>query len=402
MSRLLAVAALTLLVAVPSALARPSATPGVTSSTIVIGGSGPLSGPEVAYAGVMIGANAYFKHVNANGGVFGRKIEYRYLDDGYDPSRTVQNVRRLVQQDQVFALFNLIGTEQNLAVRPYLNSVKVPQLFAGTGLRKIGRERARYPWTMGYLPSFFAEGRLYAQHVSKTRRGAKIGVLYEASDYGRDLLAGVRSKLGNGARVVGTQSYEVIDTDLTSQIVQLRRSGANVLMLLSLPKQTIGAFIAASRLGWFPPTYVSAVSVDPAVMKIVQATAGKRGGENAITVAWMKDASNPAIAGDPAIRLYKRIMARHAPDRNAGEVVHMYGMAVAYSFVQALRAAGRNPTRQSLLRAATRMDHQVPFMVKGIKVRTSARDYFPISQVRYLRYQRGYWRQFGGLVNATD
>lgn len=397
---LLALAAVA--VAIPGAHALPAAAPGVTASTIVIGGSGPLSGPEVAYAGVMVGASAYFKHVNANGGVRGRRIDYRYLDDGYDPARTVQNVRRLVQQDDVFALFNLVGTEQNLAVRPFLNSLKVPQLFGGTGLRRIGREHARYPWTMGYLPSFFAEGRLYGQHVSRTRRGAKIAVLHENSDYGKELLAGVRSKLGNGARVVATQSYEVIDTDLSSQIVQLRRSGANVLMLLSLPKQTIGGFIAASRLGWYPATYVSAVSVDPAVMKIVQSTAGRRAGENAVTVAWMKDASNPANARDPAVRLYRSIMARHAPDRNAGEVVHMYGMAVAYSFVQALRAAGPNPTRASLLRAATRMDHQVPFMVDGIRVKTAARDYFPISTVRFLRYQRGYWRQFGGLVAAAD
>jgi len=389
-------------VAVPGAHARTNATPGVSSGTIVLGGSGPLSGPEVAYAGVMIGANAYFKYVNANGGVYGRKIDYRYLDDGYDPSRTVQNARRLVQQDGVLAMFNVVGTEQNLAIRPFLNAAKVPQLFAGTGLRKIGREHARYPWTMGYLPSFFAEGRLYGQHVSRTKRGAKIAVLYEASDYGRDLLAGVRSGLGNGARVVATQSYEVIDTDLSSQIVQLRRSGANVLMLLSLPKQTIGGFLASARLGWYPTTYVSAVSIDPAVMKIVQTTAGRRAGENAVAVNWMKDSTNPANQRDPAIRLYKQIMRRFEPGRNVDEVVHMYGTAVAYSMVQTLKAAGRNPTRQSLLRAAQRMNHQVPFMFKGVTIRTSTRDYFPISKVQFLRYQRGYWRPFGRLVSAAD
>ena len=402
MKKLTLVALLALLVAIPGAHARPNATPGVTSNTIVLGGSGPLSGPEVAYAGVMIGANAYFKYVNANGGVHGRRIEYRYLDDGYDPSRTVQNARRLVQQDNVFAMFNVVGTEQNLAIRPFLNAARVPQLFGGTGLRRIGREYARYRYTMGYLPSFFAEGRLYGQHVSRTRRGAKLGVLYEASDYGRELLAGVRSGLGNGTRVVGTQSYEVIDTDLSSQIVQLRRSGANVLMLMSLPKQTIGGFLAAARLGWYPPTYVSAVSVDPAVMKIVQTTAGRRAGENAITVNWMKDATQPALQRDAGVRLYKQVMRRFAPDRNVDEVVHMYGMAVAYSMVQALRAAGRSPTRDGLVRAAQRMNHQVPFMIKGITVRTSPRDYFPISRVTFYRFQRGYWRPFGRLVAAAD
>lgn len=400
--RALAVALLALVVAIPGAYARTDAVPGVTASTILIGGTGPLSGPEVGYAGVLVGAEAYFANVNANGGVHGRKIEYRYLDDGYDPARTVQAVRRLVQQDRVFAIFNMVGSEHNLVVRPFLNAAKVPQLFGGTGLRKIGREYRRYRWTMAYLPSFFAEARLYARQIVKTKPGAKIGVLHEASDYGREMLAGLRSGLGGKARVVGTQTYEFTDTDLTSQIVQLRRSGANVLMLFALPRQTIGAFIAAGRLGWYPQTYVNAVSADPAVLKIAQITAGRRTGENAVTLAWMKDASNPANAQDPAIRLYKQIMRRHAPSRNANEVVHMYGMAVAYSLVDALRRAGRNPTRESLIRAAQRMNHQVPFMVKGIKVQTSPRDYFPISQVRFLRYQRGYWRQFGGILSTAD
>jgi branched-chain amino acid transport system substrate-binding protein len=397
-----AIVALTLawLAAIPGAHASPTATPGITRDRILIGGTGPLSGPEVAYAGVVIGADAYFRYVNDNGGVHGRRIEYRYLDDGYDPARTVQATRRLVQQDRVFAMFNMVGSEQNLAVRPFLNALKVPQLFGGTGLRRIGREHARYPWTMGYLPSFFAEGRLYGRHLVRARRGARVAVLHEASDYGRELLAGFRAGIGNKARIVGTQTYEVTDTDLSSQITRLRRSGARALMLFSLPKQTIAGFLAAARLGWRPATYVSSVSVDPAVMKIVQASTGRRMGENSITVAWMKDASNPANAKDPAIRLYRRIMRRYAPERNAGEVVHMYGMAVAYSFVEALKRAGRNPTRESLLRAATHLRHQVPFMVRGITIETSPRDYFPISQVRFLRYQRGYWRQFGGLVSA--
>jgi branched-chain amino acid transport system substrate-binding protein len=390
--------ALLALVVIPVAGARPAADPGIGSDSILIGGTGPLSGPEVAYAGILIGANAYFKHVNANGGVHGRKIEFRYLDDGYDPSRTVQATRRLVQQDRVFAIFGTIGTEQTLAVRSYLNSVKVPHLFVGTGLRRIGREHARYPWTMGYLHSFFAEGRLFGQHLVRSRRGAKVAVLYEASDYGRDLLNGLRAGLGGKARMVGTQTYDVTDTDLTSQIVQLRRSGADTLMMFALPKQTIASFLAMSKVGWKPRTYVTSVSVDPAVMRTVQVTTGNRTGEGAITLHFMKDASNPALARDPGIRLYRSIMRRHAPDRSPNEVVHLYGMATAHTLVEALRRAGRNPTRAGLLRAATHLDHQSPFMVKGIRVQTSPRDYFPISKVRFLRYARGYWRQVGGLV----
>ena len=400
--RLLLAALAALVVALPSAHATPAQAPGVTSTTILLGGTGPLSGPEVGYAGVLIGANAYFKYVNANGGVHGRRIEYRYYDDGYDASRTVQNVRRLVQQDRVFAMFNMVGTEHNLVVRPFLNSLRVPQLFGGTGLRRIGREHRRYPWTMGYLPSFYAEARVYGRQVVRTRRGARIAVLHEASDYGREMLAGLRAGIGRNARVVATQTYEVTDTDLMSQIIQLRRSGANVLMLFSLPRQTISSFIAMGRLRWQPTTYLNAVSADPAVMKIAQLTAGSRTGENTVTLAWMKDAANPANARDPAIRLYRRIMRRFAPERNADEVVHMYGMAVGHSMVQALRAAGRNPTRASLLRAATHMNHRVPFMAAGVRIQTSPRDYFPVSQARFLRYRRGYWRQFGGIIRVAD
>jgi ABC-type branched-subunit amino acid transport system substrate-binding protein len=401
MTRIAIVALVATLVAIPGAYARTSATPGVTSSTILLGGSGPLSGPEVAYAGTMIGAKAYFDYVNSQGGVNRRKIEYRYLDDGYDPSRTVQNARQLAQQDGVFAMFNIVGTEQNLAVRPFLNALKVPELFGGTGIRAIGREYKKYKWSMGYLPSFFAEGRLYAKHLTATRKNAKVAVLFESSDYGRELLAGLKAGLGTKAKIVGQTTYEVTDTDLSSQISQLKRSGANVLMLFTLPKQTIGGFVAANRFGWKPPTYVTSVSVDPSVMKIVQATTGNKAGENAITVQWMKDSSNPANAKDPAIKLYKSIMRRFAPGRNVDEVVHLYGMAVAYTMVQTLKAAGRNPTRESLLRAATHLDHQVPFMVKGIRIKTSPNDYFPISNVRFLRYRSGYWRQFGGVVAAT-
>ena len=313
----------------------------------------------------------------------------------------MQNARRLAQQDGVFAMFNIVGTEQNLAVRPFLNALKVPELYGGTGIRAIGREYKKYKWSMGYLPSFFAEGRLYAKHLTATRKNAKVAVLYESSDYGRELFAGLKAGLGTKAKIVGQTTYEVTDTDLSSQISQLKRSGANVLMLFTLPKQTIGGFVAANRFGWKPLTYVTSVSVDPSVMKIVQATTGNKAGENAITVQWMKDSSNPANAKDPAIKLYKTIMRRFAPGRNVDEVVHLYGMAVAYTMVETLKAAGKNPTRESLLRAATHLDHQVPFMVKGIRIKTSPNDYFPISSVRFLRYRSGYWRQFGGVVAAA-
>ena len=197
-------------IAVPGAFA---ADPGVSSDEIVIGGTAPISGPESAYAVVAQGAKAYFDYVNANGGVFGRDIRYVYLDDAYDPAQTVQQTRRLVEQERVFAIFNAVGTEHTLATRPYLNELGVPQLFVGSGATALVREAGKYPWTMGYLPSFFAEGRFYGRHIAKTRPKATIAVLYEDSDFGKDLLRGLRNGLRGKGKVVATQGYAVTEAE---------------------------------------------------------------------------------------------------------------------------------------------------------------------------------------------
>ena len=398
----LALLALLGLAAIPGAYARPEATPGVSADRILLGGTGPLSGPEVAYAGVLAGANAYFRHVNANGGVHGRRIEYRYYDDAYDPSRTVLGTRRLVQQDQVFAIFNTVGTEQNLAIRGFLNAAKVPQLFGGTGLRRFGQERARYPWTLNFLHSFFSEGRLYGRHIAQNRRGARVAVIYEASDYGRELLAGLRAGLGSKATVAAAEPHDITDTDVTSQMAQLKRSGATVLVVFALPKHTIASFIAAHKLGWRPQTYVTSVSIDPAVMKLSRASTSSATGEGAVAIAFVKDPTNPRWAKDPIVPLYRQIMKRYLPRANADEVVHFYGMAVAHAMVDSLRRAGRNPTRAGLLRAATHLNLKSPFMYPGIRLRTSPSDYFPIGSVQFFRFRQGRWRAFGKLVPAGN
>src|SRR5439155_2703204 len=205
--------------------------------------------------------NAYFKYVNAHGGVFGRKITYLYRNDGYDPSRTLEETRRLVEQDKVFAIFNTIGTEHTVAIRGYLNAIKVPELFAGTGAARIGRGYKQYPWTIGYLPSFEGEGAIYGRYVAAHRPKARIAVLYENSDYGNDLLRGLRQGLGKKAsQIVAKASYEVTDTDVNSQIAKLRASKADTFMLFALPTYAIQSFVYAYRLGWFPRFFVSAVS----------------------------------------------------------------------------------------------------------------------------------------------
>ena len=244
----MAVAACALLA--PAALAGSQ--PGVTSTTITIGGTAPITGPAALFGSVANGADAYFKYVNAHGGVNGRKVHYLYRDDAYDPSKTVQLTRELVEQDHVFAIFNAVGTESNLAIRDYLNAAKVPQLFGGTGTARIGDDYKTHPWTMGFRPGFRAEGRIYGRSIAATA-GAKVAVLYENSDFGKDMTNGLKKGLGARAgAIVASQSYEPTDTSIESQMSTLHASGANVLVLNVTPQYAILAYVAAQKFGLAP------------------------------------------------------------------------------------------------------------------------------------------------------
>ncbi len=390
-------------VALPGAHAGSTAEPGVTGNSILLGGTVPLTGPAAAFASVAPGADAYFRHVNDRGGVFGRKIRYRYVDDGFEVNRTVDQTRRLVQQDRVFAIFNSIGTEHAIAVRPYLNQVRVPHLFTGTGASTFHRERSRYPWSMGYLPSFTGEGAVYGRHVAASMPSARIGVLYENTDYGKDLTVGLRRGLGPRAgRIVSVRTYETTDADITSQISQLKRSGANTFMLFATPGFAIQAMIAAHRQAWRPRTFISSVSIEPSIMRVIRFNTSAKATASTISLGYLKDPSSPTWNRDPGIRLYRQIMRRYLPSRKASDVYHYYGMAVAHSMVHALRKSGRNLTRASLLRAATRMTQtDNPFLLPGVDVRTSPANYFPISRAKLFRYSAtGQWVPFGRLLAA--
>jgi branched-chain amino acid transport system substrate-binding protein len=390
-----------------AALALPSCgvsggTPGVTAKEILIGGTVPLSGPASPFGTVGPGANAYFKYVNAHGGVHGRKIRYLYRDDGYDPSRTINETRELVQQEKVFAIFNTVGTEHNLAIRAYLNALKVPQVFGGTGASVIARGYKRYPWTIGYLPSFAGEGAIYGRYVVKHRPKARIAVLYENSDYGKDLLNGLMHGLGKRAsRIVAKASYEVTDPDVNSQISKLRRSKADTFLLFALPQQAIQSFVYAYKLGWHPQIFVSAVSIEPRVMGVARLGTNGKETNGALSVAFVKDPTSPAWKKDKAVALYRRIMKRYFPRGKPSDVYNWYGMTVAFSMVDALEHAGRNPTRESLRRAMTHMDERNnPFLLPGIAVKTSPTNYLPLSKSRMVRYRKTLWVLFGPLLEA--
>jgi len=395
----LVAAAVALAAAAPLALAGSTADPGVTSTTILLGGTSPLTGPAASYASVARGAKAYLDSVNAQGGVAKRKIEYRIVDDAYNPAQTVQAVRRLVEQDKVFAVFNTLGTEANLAIRDYLNQVKVPQLFAASGATTWGRDAAKYPWTIGFQPSYAAEGFVYGRYVAQNMKKAKIAVLFQNDDYGKDLLGSLKSGLGrSGSKIVAAEPYQVTSPDVGSQIAKLKASGANVLAIFATPTFAIQAYVFANRLGWRPKVIVNGVSGTSNIMVLASEGGKNRAVEGSITTTVLKDPTDPRWKNDASMKLYRSLLSKYAKGANPNDVYHVYGMAVAYETVGVLRRLGANPTRAALMKAARSLnDPKNPFLLPGVVVKTGAGDNFPVQQGQLQRWTKGRWVPFGGL-----
>ena len=392
-----AVAAVALLVAASVAGARPLATPGVSSSSILIGGTVPLTGEAAAAAGVARGADAYFKYVNAKGGVFNRKITYKYLDDGYEPQRTFLDVRQLVQQDGVFAIFNSLGTSNNSAIRGFLNQAGVPQLFVASGASTFGRDHKKYPWTIGFIPTYSGEGKVYARYLLAKRPGAKIAVLYQDDDYGKELVSGLQAGLGaKKSLIVKKVGYDPSASDVRSEVASLKASKAKVFMIFAFGKFAVQAFITANQLGWHPQIVVNDVAAATSLMQLSPPKAT----EGAISIVFGKDPDAPMWKRDKGMKLFRSIMARYA----SGQTPNGYyaaGMASAYTLVDTLKKAGKNLTRKSVLTAATHLNEKTnPFVLPGIKVHTTPSFRFPISQVRLERWHNGHWVIFGPLLSA--
>jgi branched-chain amino acid transport system substrate-binding protein len=379
---------------------RSSTDPGVTPTSILLGGTTPLTGPAAAYASVARGANAYFQYVNVRGGVLGRKITYTYLDDGYNPANTVQQTRQLVEQDHVFAIFNSLGTEQNLAIRDYLNAMKVPQLFVATGDTSFGADSAKYPYTIAFQPSYQAEGYLLGRYLARARPKSKIAVLAQNDSYGRDLLLGLKRGLAGGrAKVIAAQNYEVTASDVQSQVAKLKSSGADTFAIFATPQFAIQAYVYADRLGWKPFVVNNAVSSAANIM-ILASEGGKNPVVNGtVSVVFLKDPTDPKWKADAAIKLYRQIMARYAKGANVGDVYHVYGMAVAYTLVEALKKTGKNLTRDGLVKAVDSLNvTNNPFVLPGITIKTGPADHFPLNQVYLQQWTKSGWKQFGGLL----
>jgi len=380
--------------------ARTSADPGVTATSVLLGGTSPLSGSASAYASVARGADAYFKYVNARGGVAGRKITYTYVDDAYNPAQTVQATRQLVEQDKVFAIFNALGTEHNLAIREYLRAQGVPQLFAASGSTQFGSQGDEYPGLIGFQPSYLAEGWVYGKYLARTRPGARIAVLFQNDDYGKDLLNGLKRGLQRSkVKVIAAQPYEVTASDVQSQVAKLKSSGADVFAIFATPKFAIQAFVFANKLGWKPKlTINNAVSSASNIMVLASEGGTNRVVNGSLSIVFLKDPTDPKWRNDAAVKLYRSVLKRYAPGANANDVYHVYGMAVAWTTVELLKKIGKNLTRDALVKAASNMDiPRNPFLLPGIALKTGPKDHFPIEQMLLQRWDKGAWKSFGGI-----
>lgn len=386
-----------------AAVARSAADPGVTPAAIVLGGTAPLTGPASSLAAIARGAEAYFEYVNASGGVLGRKILYRVVDDGSDPARSAAAAQQLVEQDKALAIVSPIGTAASLAQRAYLNGAGVPQLFAASGATALARDAARFPATIGFQPSYRAEGWVYGTYVARTAPGARIGVLLQDDEDGRALLAGLRQGLlRSDARVVATQAVTPGTADVQGQVARLKAAGADTLAVFAAPGVTAEALVLASKHGWKPARVIeSSLAAGQGALRL----AAERGAgalvDGAISIAFVKSPADPRWRSDEPMKLYARIMKRFLPGASLADPLYVQGMAVAWTVVEMLKRSGKEPTRAGLVAAAGSLSLPGnPFLLPGISIETGAGDRLPLEQMLLERWRKGSWRAFGGLWRA--
>jgi len=401
--------ALALAAALGVTASTATAETGVTPKTVTIGASFPLTGPASGYSVIPVAMKAYFSYINARKGpdgkrgVGGRQIVFKYYDDGYNPANSVQVVRRLVEQDNVFAVVGALGTEVNLAIRPYLNSKKVPHLFTATGATTFGKDTKTYPWTIGWLPNYQFEGRVYGQAIARNSPNAKIAVLYQNDDYGKDLVSGLEAGLGaKASNIVGKEGYEVTASDVRSQIAKLKATGASIFVIVATPKFAGQAYVFARVLGWNPPViYTNSVSATDTIL-----TATSTGGagtlvNNTFSVQYAKDPANPKWDNDEAMKLYRQVMAKYAPTARVTDAFSLYGVATAHAFVQLLTKLGANPTRAGLMKAVRSWKEANPFLLPGNLQKTGPGDQFPVGCVQIAKYTNGVFAPVSALKCET-
>ena len=380
--------------------------PGVTSNEILIGTTTPLSGAASVYASISKGVTAYFNYVNDHGGINGRKVTYKVYDDAYDPSKSVPLVRQLITQDQVFAVFNELGTPVNLATRDYINQQGVPDLFVATGSSHWGSDYKQFPWTIGYQPDYVSESKIYAKDILSNHPNAKIGVLYQNDDYGKDYLNGLQAGLGSKASsmIIDTETYEANAADVTSQTAAIKAKGADLLFIAATPKFAGQAIAGASQLNWKPAIYLNSVSNQVSTVKASIAASKPDAAEGMTSTVYLKNAADQAKWGsDPGMQLYMSIMSKYCAGCDAvNDGNYIYGMSVAWVFQQVIQKAGRDGvTRQNVMNNARNMSYKnSPFLLPGISVLTNGTNQFPVTQEALEHWQGTGWVVDNTIINA--
>src|SRR6516225_5059806 len=378
------VAALALAFATPPALAQKKYGPGVTDKEIKIGTTKPFRGPASAYSAGAVSATAWLQKINDEGGVNGRKINYIALDDAYSPPKTVEQIRKLIESEEVLFLVNTVGTAPNNAVVKYINQKQVPHLFIGTGAT-VFNDPAHYPWTMSWTPHYASEAEIYAKYILSTKPDAKIGILSQNDDLGRDYILGLKRGLGDKAAtmIVASQTYNTSDPTVDSQVVSLKAAGADVFLIFSVPKFAAQAIRKAYDIDWHPQEFVS--SVGSSIAGAIR-PAGFEAAKGIITAAYQKDPADPEWRDDPAMKAWNVWMDKYNPHVDKSDYYAPYGYNIGYAVVQLLKQCGDDLTRANLMKHASHLDMELPLLLPGIRLKTTSTDHRPIKQLRLVRF----------------
>jgi len=397
--QLFAAAAAFSLLATQSALAQKKYDTGASDTEIKIGNVEAYSGPASAYGIIGKTEEAYFKMVNDNGGINGRKINFISYDDGYSPPKTVEQVRKLIESDEVFLVFNALGTPTQTAVQKYQNTKKVPQLFVATGASKWDDPK-NFPWTMGFQPSYRAEARIFAKYILKEKPDAKVAIFYQNDDFGKDYVTGIKDIFGEKASklIVAEESYETTEPSIDSHIVKLKGTGADVLVDITTPKFAAQSIKKMAELQWKPMHLLTDVSISiGAVMK----PAGLEASEGVLSAGYLKDASDPQWKDDAGMKKFMAFADKYMPGSNLSDANMVYGFAAAQTMVQVLKQCGDDLTRQNVMKqAASLKDFPADTLIPGIKVNTSPTDFAPIEQLKMMQFKNGKWDFFGDVISA--
>ncbi|TCZ56626.1 ABC transporter substrate-binding protein [Roseicella aquatilis] len=381
-------------------IGRAADTTGITAAEIRIGNTAPYSGPASAYGTIARAEAAYFRMLNEQGGIAGRRIAFISYDDGYSPPKTVEQVRRLVEQDKVACLFQNIGTACNSAIVRYANQRKVPHLFIGSGADKWGSYQDT-PWTIGWQPSYRIEAQIYTHHMLRELPRARMALLYQNDDFGKDYLLGVRDVLKDRFdAVVTTASFEVTDPTIDSQVLSLQRSGAEVLLTAATPKFAAQAIRKVFDIGWRPALHaLTNVSISAGTVML---PAGAEKGVGIVTSAYLKDPTDPGWKDDPGMRAWRDFMQRYYPEGDLADAGNVFGYGIAATMAQAIRQCGKDLSRERLMREAANLKAlDVPVLLPGVRVDTSPTNYHPIRQMQLARWTGSTWERFGEVIEGA-